>query len=91
MTTLPAPIPVLIVGTGSAGLTPANLLGTEGVEVLVVERNKTICDLPCRRTIELSCGRTVKRYGPLSLACCASGYRGAVVARTCGQNPEARL
>ena len=39
-------VPVLIVGAGPTGLLTANLLGTYGVECLVVERNACLADHP---------------------------------------------
>ncbi|MEM1197813.1 MAG: FAD-dependent monooxygenase [Pseudomonadota bacterium] len=39
-------VPVLIVGAGPTGLLTANLLGTYGVEALVVERNEGLSDHP---------------------------------------------
>ena len=43
---LPKHVPVLVVGAGPTGLLSANLLGTYGVETLLVERNATTSDLP---------------------------------------------
>ncbi len=43
---LPAFVPVLVVGAGPTGLLSANLLGTYGVETLIVEQNATTSDLP---------------------------------------------
>ena len=43
---LPTFVPALVVGAGPTGLLTANLLGTYGVETLVVERNATTSDLP---------------------------------------------
>ncbi|NNF78163.1 MAG: NAD(P)-binding protein, partial [Rhizobiales bacterium] len=39
-------VPVLIVGAGPTGLLTANLLGTYGVECLVIERNPALTDHP---------------------------------------------
>lgn len=39
-------VPVLIVGSGPTGLLTANLLGTYGVECLVIERNAHLSDHP---------------------------------------------
>ncbi len=39
-------VPVLIVGAGPTGLLTANLLGTYGIETLVIERNATTSDFP---------------------------------------------
>ncbi len=39
-------VPVLIVGAGPTGLLTANLLGTYGVECLVIERNEGLSDHP---------------------------------------------
>lgn len=43
---LPGHVPVLIVGGGPTGLLSANLLGTYGVDTLLVERNGTTSDHP---------------------------------------------
>jgi 3-(3-hydroxy-phenyl)propionate hydroxylase len=43
---LPSEIPVLVVGSGPTGLLAANLLGTYGIETLLVERNATTSILP---------------------------------------------
>ena len=43
---LPGHTPVLIVGAGPTGLLAANLLGTYGVETLVVEQSAATSDLP---------------------------------------------
>jgi len=43
---LPGHVPVLIVGAGPTGLLAANLLGTYGVETLIVEQNAATSDLP---------------------------------------------
>jgi 3-(3-hydroxy-phenyl)propionate hydroxylase len=43
---LPSEIHVLVVGSGPTGLLAANLLGTYGVETLLVERNATTSTLP---------------------------------------------
>lgn len=43
---LPTFCPVLVVGAGPTGLLSANLLGTYGVETLLIEQNETTCDLP---------------------------------------------
>ncbi len=39
-------VPVLIVGAGPTGLLAANLLGTYGIECLVIERNAALSDHP---------------------------------------------
>ncbi|MCP5080470.1 MAG: 3-(3-hydroxyphenyl)propionate hydroxylase [Alphaproteobacteria bacterium] len=39
-------VPVLIIGAGPTGLLTANLLGTYGVECLVIERNQALTDQP---------------------------------------------
>lgn len=41
-----AEVPVLIVGAGPVGVTLANLLGTYGVQTLVVERSPAVLDYP---------------------------------------------
>lgn len=43
---IPNHTPVLIVGAGPTGLLAANLLGTYGIDALLVERNKTTSDHP---------------------------------------------
>jgi 3-(3-hydroxy-phenyl)propionate hydroxylase len=43
---LPSEVPVLVVGSGPTGLLAANLLGTYGIETLLVERNATTSSLP---------------------------------------------
>ncbi|MGI9414161.1 MAG: FAD-dependent monooxygenase [Hyphomicrobiales bacterium] len=43
---LPGHIPLLSIGAGPTGLLSANLLGTYGVETLVVEQNEATSDLP---------------------------------------------
>lgn len=63
MTSFPARIPVLIVGAGPIGLTLANLLGSEGVDVLVVERNGTTCDLPRAVALDDEGARTLDAAG----------------------------
>jgi len=43
---LPESVPALVVGAGPTGLLTANLLGTYGVETLIVEQNRTTSELP---------------------------------------------
>ncbi len=42
----PSHVPVLIVGAGPVGLLAANLLGTYGIETLLIEKNSTTSDHP---------------------------------------------
>ena len=63
MTTLPARVSVLIVGAGPVGLTAANLLGGAGVDVLVVERNESLCNLPRAVALDDEGARTLDAAG----------------------------
>ncbi len=44
--TAPTEVPVLIIGAGPVGATTANLLGTYGIQTLIVERSPTVLDFP---------------------------------------------
>ena len=60
---LPKHVPVLVVGAGPTGLLSANLLGTYGVETLLVERNATTSDLPKAILIDDEGLRTLQAVG----------------------------
>ena len=54
---------VVIVGAGPTGLTLANLLGDEGVDVLLVERNETTVNEPRGVSIDDEALRTMQAIG----------------------------
>ncbi|CAN7500468.1 bifunctional 3-(3-hydroxy-phenyl)propionate/3-hydroxycinnamic acid hydroxylase [Polaromonas sp. LjRoot131] len=56
-------VPVVIVGAGPTGLMLANLLGMQGVEVLVIERNTSTVGEPRAVTIDDESLRTVQATG----------------------------
>lgn len=59
----PQHVPVVIVGAGPTGLMLANLLGMQGVEVLVIERNTSTVGEPRAVTIDDESLRTVQATG----------------------------
>ena len=69
----------MIVGAGPTGLTLANLLGTEGVRTLLVERNSTTVDEPRAVSIDDEALRTMQAAGlveeVLSTVVPGYGYR----------------
>ena len=73
--TLPTETRVLIVGAGPAGLTLANLLGTEGVPTLLVERNPGCVPEPRAVAIDGESLRTLQAAG-LAETVCASIKQG---------------
>jgi 3-(3-hydroxy-phenyl)propionate hydroxylase len=67
--TLPGDTSVLIVGAGPAGLTLANLLGTEGVPTLLVERNPGCVPEPRAVAIDGESLRTLQAAGLAETVC----------------------
>jgi 3-(3-hydroxy-phenyl)propionate hydroxylase len=59
----PQHVPVVIVGAGPTGLMLANLLGMQGVEALVIERNTSTVGEPRAVTIDDESLRTVQATG----------------------------
>ena len=60
---MPSTASVLIVGAGPAGLTLANLLGTEGVETVLVERNPGCVPEPRAVALDGESMRTLQAAG----------------------------
>ncbi len=56
-------VPILVVGAGPAGLTLANLLGVQGVEALLVERNASTVNEPRAVSIDDESLRTLQAIG----------------------------
>ncbi|MBR9885260.1 MAG: monooxygenase, partial [Oceanospirillales bacterium] len=56
-------VPVVVVGAGPNGLTLANLLGTYGVEAVVLEKNLTTVQLPRAVSIDDESMRTMQMIG----------------------------
>ncbi len=56
-------VPILVVGAGPAGLTLANLLGVQGVQALLVERNASTVNEPRAVSIDDESLRTVQAIG----------------------------
>lgn len=56
-------VPVIIVGAGPNGLTLANLLGTYGIETLVLEKNLSTVQLPRAVSIDDESMRTMQMIG----------------------------
>lgn len=54
--------PVVIVGAGPVGLAAANLLGSYGVETLVLERNVTTVDIPRAIVLDDEGARTLQSF-----------------------------
>ena len=73
--TLPNKISILIVGAGPAGLALANLMGTEGVPTLLVERNPGCVPEPRAVAIDGESLRTLQAAG-LAETVCASIKQG---------------
>jgi 3-(3-hydroxy-phenyl)propionate hydroxylase len=59
----PSHYPVVVIGSGPAGLTLTNLLGTFGVRALIVERNKTTVQEPRAVSIDDESLRTMQAAG----------------------------
>lgn len=60
---LPGRVRVAIVGAGPVGLMAANLLGTYGVETLIIDRNPTTMDIPRAIAIDDEGARTLQATG----------------------------
>ncbi|MFA6265889.1 MAG: bifunctional 3-(3-hydroxy-phenyl)propionate/3-hydroxycinnamic acid hydroxylase [Pseudolabrys sp.] len=56
-------VPVVVVGAGPVGLAVANLLGQDGVDVLLVERNSTTVDHPRAIVLDDEGARTLQAFG----------------------------
>lgn len=56
-------VPVLVVGAGPVGVTLANLLGSYGVETLVLERNQDVLDYPRAVGLDDEAMRTFQSAG----------------------------
>ena len=56
-------VPVVVVGAGPVGLTVANLLGQNGIDVLVVERNPATVDHPRAIVLDDEGARTLQAFG----------------------------
>ncbi len=63
MKALKSNYPIVIAGAGPAGLTLANLLGTQGIEVLLVERNASTVHEPRAVSIDDESLRTMQAAG----------------------------
>lgn len=56
-------VPVIVVGAGPVGLTVANLLGQDGIDVVVLERNATTVDHPRAIVLDDEGARTLQAFG----------------------------
>ena len=56
-------IPVVIVGAGPVGLAAANLLGQDGIETLILERNSATVDHPRAIVLDDEGARTLHAFG----------------------------
>lgn len=56
-------IPVVVVGAGPVGLAVANLLGQDGIDVLLVERNAGTVDHPRAIVLDDEGARTLQAFG----------------------------
>lgn len=56
-------VPVVVVGAGPVGLAVANLLGQDGVDVLVMERNSATVDHPRAIVLDDEGARTLQAFG----------------------------
>ena len=56
-------VPVVIVGAGPVGLAAANLLGQDGVETLILERNGATVDHPRAIVLDDEGARTLQAFG----------------------------
>ena len=76
MRTAPRHYPIVIIGSGPTGLTLANLLGGEGVPVLLVERNAQTVQEPRAVSIDDESLRTMQAAGVIDevLAGIVPGY-----------------
>jgi 3-(3-hydroxy-phenyl)propionate hydroxylase len=61
--TSPMEVPVLVVGAGPVGVTMANLLGTYGVQTLVIERSPAVYDFPRAVGLDDEALRTFQSVG----------------------------
>jgi 3-(3-hydroxy-phenyl)propionate hydroxylase len=61
--TSPTEVPVLVVGAGPVGVTMANLLGTYGVQTLVIERSPAVYDFPRAVGLDDEALRTFQSVG----------------------------
>lgn len=55
--------PVVVVGAGPVGLTVANLVGQDGIDVLLVERNSATVDHPRAIVLDDEGARTLQAFG----------------------------
>lgn len=63
MSKLPDRTQIIVVGAGPTGLTVANLLAQDGIDVLVVERNPATSDLPRAVVLDDEGSRTMDAIG----------------------------
>jgi 3-(3-hydroxy-phenyl)propionate hydroxylase len=61
--------PAIIVGAGPTGLTLANLLGSYGVETLILERNPATMDIPRAIVLDDEGARTLQAFGAEDFLC----------------------
>ena len=59
----PLTVSVVVVGAGPTGLTTANLLGTHGIDTLVIERHEATVQAPRAVSIDDEALRTMQAAG----------------------------